>query len=133
MIEITIFCSLRLYHVYTTGLNFLTGTLPSEIGSAKALKILDIREFVGLLSIKSMTSIKFFIFFFFPQKGSKNNWWEKKTNQLSGQIPSEIGAASNLELINFCKLHLTWFCCNVGLFFLLMIADLFRFFYVYRF
>jgi len=91
--------------LYITGLNVLEGALPSEIGIAKELTVLDFREFMRALLVISMTCINFF-FSLFAQKGGNNNLDDDKTNQLTGQIPSEIGAASNLELINFCKLHL---------------------------
>jgi len=29
--------------------------------------------------------------------------WERPTNRVGGKIPSEIGKASRLETINFCK------------------------------
>jgi len=93
--------------LYTTGLNYLEGTLPSEIGNAKALKVLDLRELIPSLLITSSASINFFVhFLFFAQIDGRNGWWGDGTNQFMGQIPSEIGAASNLELVNFSKLHL---------------------------
>jgi len=90
------------------GVNNLSGTLPSDIGNAKALKVLDLREFMQSLLIISMTSINFFVFFlFFARKGGgQNDRGESKRNRLSGHIPSEIGAASSLEVINLCKWYL---------------------------
>ena len=94
--------------LYITGLNFLSGTLPSEIGNAKALKVLDLREFMQLLLIISMASINFFLFFlcFARKGGGQNDRGRWKWNRLEGQIPSEIGTASSLEVINFCKWYL---------------------------
>jgi len=41
----------------------LEGTLPSEIGNAKALTVLDLRKFIQSLWIISMASINFFVYF----------------------------------------------------------------------
>ena len=49
--------------LYVTGLNFLEGTLPSEIGNAKALTVLDLRELIPLLIVTSSASINFFVHF----------------------------------------------------------------------
>jgi len=54
--------------LYTTGLNFLEGTLPSEIGNAKALTILDLRESVQSLMVIFMACINFFAHFLFLHK-----------------------------------------------------------------
>jgi len=54
--------------LYIAGLNNLNGTLPSEIGNAKALKVLDLREFMLSLLIISMASINFFVFVSFGTK-----------------------------------------------------------------
>jgi len=109
-------CNQRCYFLQTkiasrlciTGLNFLSGTLPSEIGNAKALKVLDLREFMQSLLIISLTSINFNVFPLLVQQGGDIfDIWEEETipwNKLTGQMPSEIGAASSLEVINLCKL-----------------------------
>jgi len=44
-------------------LNFLEGTLPSEIGNAKALKVLDLRKLIPSLMVTSSASIHFFVHF----------------------------------------------------------------------
>jgi len=49
--------------LYITGSNFLEGTLPSEVGNAKALKVLDLRELIQSLMITSSASINFFVHF----------------------------------------------------------------------
>jgi len=54
--------------LYVTGLNFLEGTLPSKIGKAKALTVLDLRELIQSLLVISSASINFFVYFLFLQK-----------------------------------------------------------------
>jgi len=49
--------------LYITGSNFLKGTLPSEIGNAKALTVLDLRELIQSLLITSSASINIFVHF----------------------------------------------------------------------
>jgi len=49
--------------LYIKGLNTLNGTLPSEIGNAKALTVLDLRELIQSLMITSSASINFFVHF----------------------------------------------------------------------
>jgi len=51
--------------LYITGLNFLKGTLPSEIGNAKALTVFDLRKLIQSLMIISIASLNFFISFLF--------------------------------------------------------------------
>jgi len=96
--------------LYITGLNFLSGTLPSEIGNAKALKVLDLREFMQSLLIISMASINFYVLALLVQQGGEIidffGWETTAWNKLTWTIPSEIGAASSLEVINFCKWYL---------------------------
>jgi len=50
-------------YLYVTAFNFLEGTLPSEIGNAKALTVLDLRELIPSLMITSYASINFFVHF----------------------------------------------------------------------
>jgi len=66
--EILIFCKLKLYHVNLKGLNNLNGMLPSEIGNAKALTVLDLREFMQSLLIICMASLIFFVYSLFLHK-----------------------------------------------------------------
>jgi len=44
-------------------LNFLEGTLPSEVGNVKALTVLDLRELIPSLMVTSSASIHFFVHF----------------------------------------------------------------------
>ena len=54
--------------LYITGFNFLEGTLPPEIGNAKALTVLDLREFMQSLMITDSASINVFYFSFLNKK-----------------------------------------------------------------
>jgi len=63
--------------LYITGLNLLEGTLPSEIGNAKELKVLDLREFMQSLLIICMPSINFPVFFILHKKaGAGSGYWK---------------------------------------------------------
>jgi len=83
----------------------------------------------GLYPWQILTSFSFVLF---ALKGADWNGFQWKKNQLKGQIPSEIGAASNLEIINFCKLHMKRFSLTFGNICLPMFADVFHFFLICR-
>jgi len=81
--------------LYVTGLNFLEGTLPSEIGNAKALKVLDLRELIqSLMIISSASCIHFFVHFLVLHKqgvvgyGMDLNGWEQTNSR--GRSPPKL-------------------------------------------
>ena len=98
---------LSLIPLNTTGSNYFTGSIPTEIGSLTSLTYLDFGKWCSLvLNIVGyddclLTTSSSTIFFLIPQNTTTDG------NDFTGLIPTEIWSLTSLSYLNFCKWHAT--------------------------